>query len=137
MLRKALGAGLAGLGLVGGAAAVHYDSNGKTSVTVKDAVHHRTESVQLSGASGKTYSCPPGTRAKIEPHDLLAGRIEITLRHVRKTERTIERRYPNHRAAGSVVDRYNALQRRDHKLVAAFNREVDAHNAILGSDCTT
>jgi len=39
-------------------------------------------------------------------------------------------------APAPVVDRYNALGRRDNRLVAAYNAEVEAHNAILERDCT-
>lgn len=135
MIRK-LAAGLAGLGLIGGAGTVIYNHNGSTTVRVKDSKTGKVESVDIGGA-GKAFSCPAGTHNKLEPYDLEAGRIQLTLLRVRSVERGIERRYPGHHAPTVVARRYNALLRRDDRLVSAFNRVVDAHNAILSRDCTS
>ena len=134
MIRKAVGA-LAGLGLIGGAGSVAYDQHGDATVKIKDTAGH-VHTVQIAAASGKAFSCPAGTRDKLEPYDLRAGRIKLTLLQVRRTEAAIERRYPTHTAPNAVADRYNALLLRDHRLVVAFNAEVDAHNAIIDSSCT-
>jgi hypothetical protein len=93
-------------------------------------------SVTLSGVGG-TFSCPEGTHKKVEPYDVTLGRIKLTLQQVRRQEHGLERRYPSHRAPGPAVDKYNALRHRDHRLVAAFNAEVDARNALLKRDCSS
>jgi hypothetical protein len=134
MVRK-LAAGLAGLGLIGGTGAVAYNHNGSTTVRIKDAKTGKVESVNIAGV-GKPFTCPAGTRNKLEPYDLTAGRIKLTLRGVRRIERRIELRYPSHHAPDAVARRYNALLRRDGRLVSAFNRTVDAHNEIINRDCT-
>jgi hypothetical protein len=134
MIRK-LAAGLAGLGLIGGAGTVIYNHNGSTTVRITDPKTGQVQSVSI-GASGQAFSCPAGTRNRLEPYDLEAGRIKLTLLRVRRVERAIERRYPSHNAPSSVARRYNALLRRDNRLVSAFNRAVGAHNAIISRDCT-
>ncbi len=117
MLRK-VAAGLAGLGLIGGAGgAVIHDSSGAL------------RSVQ-------TFSCPAGINDKVKPYDVALGRIDLTLRPVRRAERAIERQYPSHHAPLAVLHRYEALQRRDDQLVSAYNREVDRRNALIHRDCT-
>lgn len=134
MVRRVV-AGLVGLGLVGGAGTVIYNHNGSTTVRIKDAKTGRVETVNIGGG-GKSYSCPAGTNKKLEPYDLEAGRIKLTVLRVRHLERRIELRYPGHNAPAAVALRYNALLRRDDRLVSAFNRMVDAHNAIISRDCT-
>jgi hypothetical protein len=136
MVRKGIAAGLAGLGLIGGAGSVVYNNNGDATVKVKNDRTGKVESVQLH-AGGRSFSCPAGTRDKVEPHDLELGRIQLTLRQVRGQERKLERQYPNHRAPDAVVDQYNALVRRDNRLVDVYNAEVDTRNAILDRDCTS
>jgi hypothetical protein len=135
MLMKAA-AGLAGLGLIGGTGTVIYQNNGDTTVEIKNERSGRVQTVEISTAGGQTFSCPVGTRDKLEPHDIKLGRIKLTLQNVRRAERKIERRYPSHEAPGNVVNRYDALGRRDDQLVQAFNTGVDRRNAILDRDCT-
>jgi len=133
MIRKAA-AMVTGLGLVGGAGSVVYNQHGDAIVTIKDrAGHTQTVSIATSGAK---FSCPNGTHDKLAAHDVRAGRIKLTLLQVRRTEDEIERLYPGGNAPTSVVTRYHALANRDHRLVAAYNAEMDAHNAIIDSDCT-
>jgi hypothetical protein len=134
MLRKAA-AGLAGLGLIGGAGSVVYGHNGDATVRIKDSKTGQVQTVHIAG-SGKSYSCPSGTHDKLEPHDLRAGRIKLTLHRVRTQEHALERRYPGGRAPARIVVRYKALNSRDGSLVAAFNSEIDAHNAIIDRDCS-
>lgn len=134
MLRKAA-AGLAGLGLIGGAGTVVYNNNGDATVKIKDDRTGKVQSVFLGGG-GKSFSCPSGTHDKVEPYDIKLGRIKLTLQRLRREERGIEKRYPSNRAPNRVVVRYNALGHRDDRLVAAFNAEVDARNAIIDRDCT-
>ena len=93
-------------------------------------------SVQLTGVGGKKFSCPDGTHDKVAPLDIKLGRIKLTLQQLRVQEDKLDRQYPNHTAPHAVVVRYNALAHRDDLLVAAFNAQVDAHNAIIDRDCT-
>lgn len=133
MIRGAV-AGVVGLGLIGGAGSVVYDDSGTATVTIKNKGGEQT--VRLFGdKGGKSYSCPPGTEDKLSPHDIKAGRIELTLRQVRRQERRIEKKYPDAAPPQAVIDHYEALNRRDNRLVSAYNAEIDAHNAILESDC--
>jgi hypothetical protein len=136
MIRRAVVAGLTGLGLIGGTAAIVYNKNGSETVKIKDPKTGQVRSVSIAGATGAQYSCPSGTRAKLEPYDIEAGRIKLTLEKVRAQERAILRQYPSHRAPHAVVVRFKALGRRDSQLVSAFNTEVDRRNAILDQDCT-
>ena len=134
MVRGLIGSGLAALGIVGGAAAIHYSNNGSATVKVKD--HGVTRTVKLGGAGGATYSCPAGTEDKLKPIDITSGRIKITLQDVRSQLRRLDAQYPNHVAPGPVVTRYNGLIRREHALVTAFNNSVAQHNQTIQSDCT-
>jgi hypothetical protein len=134
MLRKAA-AGLAGLGLIGGAGSVVYNHNGDATVKIKDASGH-VQTVRLGGGDGRAFSCPDGTSDKLREPDITAGRIKLTLQKVRREEAALERRYPHGRGASHrIAVRYNALVRRDNRLVDAFNAAIDAHNAILHEDC--
>ena len=118
---------------------------------------------EIAGGNGKTFMCPDGTDAKLEPIDIEAGRIKITMRNLRKSIdamddridaidkdlKAVERRYPGGQAPGSVVARYNRtvkrvnrlvkrekqLSKRDDRLVKAYNAAIDKHNAVLTSDC--
>jgi hypothetical protein len=130
---RRIAAGLAGLGLIGGAGAVTYN-HGTPTVTVND--HGRKEKVTLPMDHGKSYSCPADIDSKLSPHDLTAGRIKLTLDGVRAQERKIELRYPSHTAPKTTADRYNGLIIWDRALVKSFNHEVDARNAIIDSECT-
>lgn len=135
MLRQAA-ASLAGLGLIGGAGTVIYNNSGDATVKITDDKTGKVQTVQIRAAGGKSFSCPVGTNDKLEPYDIKLGRVKLTLQQVRRAERKIDQRYPSHRAPGAVVDRYNALVRRDRRLVAAFNALVDTRNAIVDRDCT-
>jgi hypothetical protein len=121
--------------LIGGAGTVVYNNHGDATVSIKNKNTGRVQRVRIE-ADGKTFSCPLGTGDKLKPYDIAAGRIKLTLLQVRSRENAMFRRYPTHRAPGSVVDRFNALKRRDHRLVGAYNAEIGAHNAILRRDCT-
>jgi hypothetical protein len=135
VIRRAIAGGLAGLGLIGGTASVVYNSNGDATVKIKDSTG-KVQTVNIGGAGGQTFSCPSGTHSKLEPYDIKAGRIKLTLQQVRRQEKRIEQQYPGHQAPDPVVTRYRALSRQDDRLVAAFNAAIDAHNAILDQDCT-
>jgi hypothetical protein len=135
MIRRAA-AGLAGLGLIGGAGTVIYNNSGDATVKIKDNATGKVQTVRIAGGNGRSFSCPDGERAKLEPYVIRLGRIKLTLRQVRREERKIEQQYPSDRAPHRVVVRYNALGRRDDRLVAAYNAEVDTHNAIIDRDCT-
>jgi hypothetical protein len=94
---RQVAAGLAGLGLVGGVGAVTYNDDGTAKVTISDK-QGRTEPVKIEGDRGQNFSCPDGTEAKLEPIDIQAGRIKITLRRVHKSISAIEKRYPGREA---------------------------------------
>ena len=141
-------AGLIGLGIVGGAGAVTYGDDGTAEVTITDAQGHE-ETVEIAGDNGKVFMCPDGTDALLEPIDIEAGRIKITMRRVGKRMDandknidSIDKRYPGREAPGDVVDRYNRLVKRDKRLVKrhnrltdAYNAQIDKHNAVLDSEC--
>jgi hypothetical protein len=132
MLRKAA-AGLAGLGLIGGAGAVVYNHNGDAAVKIRQG-SGRVQSVRIS-AGGRTFSCPFGTRDKLKPHDIMLGRIKPALRGVRRKEHVFLLRYPSRRAPDAVVRRFNVLKRHEARLVTAYNAQARAHNAILERAC--
>jgi hypothetical protein len=134
VIRGLIGTGLAGLGLVGGAAAIHYSDNGSATVKVKD--HGVTRTVKLGGGGGQSYSCPASAIDKMRPIDIQSGRIKLTIQDVEGEMKQIEAQYPGGTAPGAVVHRYNGLFRRDHELVAAFNDSIAQHNQIIQSDCT-
>jgi hypothetical protein len=134
VLRKAA-AGLAGLGLIGGAGSVVYNHHGDATVKIKDAAGN-VQTVRLGSGNGRAFSCPDGTSDRLQGTDITAGRIKLTLQKLRREEAALERRYPHGRGASrTVIVRYNAMVRRDNRLVDAFNAEIDAHNAILHEDC--
>jgi hypothetical protein len=117
--------------LIGGAGTVVYNNSGDATVRIQDQKTGQVQTVRIT-SGGQRFSCPSGTREKLEPHDIRAGRITLTLQQVRREIRKIDDQYPGNVAPGPVVDRYNALVRRDDRLVAAYNAEVD----ILERDCT-
>jgi hypothetical protein len=133
---KEFAGGVAGLALIGGAGSVVYNGGGDATVKITNPESGVVQSVRLSGGDGQTFSCPPGTNDMVTPHDIKLGRIKLTLQQVRREIRRIERQYPNNVAPGHIVDRYNALSRRDTRLVRAYNVEVDVRNAIIDRDCT-
>lgn len=135
MVRKTVAA-LTGLGLIGGAGTVAYNNHGDATVKIKDA-HGQVHTVVIKGNSGKQFSCPTGTDDQLKPYDLHAGRVELTLQAVRRSERAIEARYPGSVAPRAVVVRYRTLHARDNRLVSAYNAQIDAHNAILDRNCTS
>lgn len=133
MLGK-LAAGVAGLGLIGGAGTVVYNNHGDATVKIKNEKTGRVQRVRIK-AGGKSFLCPVGIDDKLKPYDLVAGRIRLTLRQVRREEHVLLAQYPGG-APASVVTHFNTLHRRDDRLVAAYNREIRGHNAVLRHDCT-
>jgi hypothetical protein len=91
-----LAAGVAGLGLIGGAGTVVYNNHGDATVKIKNEKTGRVQSVRIE-AGGKSFLCPLGMDDKLKPCDLAAGRIKLTLRQVRGEEHAILRQYPSHR----------------------------------------
>jgi hypothetical protein len=132
---RTVAAGIVGLGLVGGAASVVYD-NGDATVTITNPKTGQTQSVTITGDDGRTFSCPSGTREKVEPMIVTMARIDLTLQKVRSQIRRIENEYPGHVAPGSVIAQYEALALRDKRLVTAYNDTVGQHNAVIDRDCT-
>lgn len=126
-----------GLGLVSGAGKVAYDKNGGATVKITDSKTGQVQTVHIATGGGKGFSCPSGTRAKLEPGVIELGRIELTLQKVRRQEHAIETRYPGRVAPHAVVVRYKALVRREGRLVTAYNANVDAHNAVIDRTCKT
>lgn len=108
----------------------------------------KTARVQLE-VDGKTYSCPRGTAARLDPIDQQSGTIKLKLRAVRRDQEPLARRldqldklYPGKSAPRAIADEYNGLLRevrrlaaREGRLVRQYNRTVDQHNEILDSDC--
>lgn len=132
---RRIAAGLASLGLIGGVGAVTYDDNGSAEVTITDHGTKRTVTLPTE-AGGKAFHCPAGTRETVAAIDELSGRIQLTLQDVRRDEKAIEDRYPGRTAPKAIISKYNALMRRDDRLVTRFNRSTDDHNAVLDSECS-
>jgi hypothetical protein len=132
---KQAAAGLVGLGLIGGAGTVYYNNHGDATVKIENKKTGQVQTVRIVGGDGRSFSCPSGENEQLDPHVIRLGRIKITLRQVRRVERRLEREYPTG-APSSVLARYNALHRRDDRLVDSYNAEVNTHNAILDRDCT-
>ena len=127
-------AGLAGLGLVGGTAAVKYDDSGSATVKVTD--HGETRTVKLLVApDGPRYSCPADIDDQRAPRDELSARIKLTLREVGAELDRLEVRYPGPVVEPVIARRYNRLARRERRLTRAFNRSVAKHNALLKEEC--
>jgi hypothetical protein len=135
VVKKAVSA-LVGLGLIGGAGKVAYNHNGDATVKITGK-NGRVQTVQIQSDHGTSYSCPAGTHDQVEPLDVELGRIELTLRSVRRSEKAIDRRYPGRVAPHAVVVRFNSLVRREHRLVTVYNTVVDRHNAIIDRACQT
>jgi hypothetical protein len=109
MIRRTVGAGLAGLGLIGGAGAVAYNEDGSATVTVKDKAGV-AQTVRLE-SGGKTFSCPDGTEEKVSPHDIRLGRIDLTIRRVRRPRAEAGNAVPRPqraRACGGPIQRSSA-----------------------------
>jgi len=68
-------------------------------------------------SQGATSSRPSGTKDKLEPYTIKAGRIRLTLQQVRREEMKIERQYTAaDEPPPAVVDHYRALSNRDQRL---------------------
>ena len=131
---KRIAAGLVGVGLIGGVGSVAYNPDGSATVTIDD--HGKQMKVDLPmEAGGKSYNCPDGVDDTLEPFDVRAGRITLTLRQVRKQEKAIEKAHPGRTATKAVARKYNRLAAKDDRLVDLFNDTVDERNAILERDC--
>jgi hypothetical protein len=134
MVRRVM-AGLAGLGLIGGVGAVTHNDDGSTTVSITDK-NGKVHTVNIAGDGGKTFSCPDGTEAKLDPVDIRAGRIKLTLRRVDKSMSSLEKRYPRGKGPPTpAAHRYNGLLKREKQLIKAYNETVDQHNAVIDSDC--
>jgi hypothetical protein len=137
MVRGIIATGVVGLGLVGGAGAVTYNDDGTATVKIDE---HNTPKDESDDArvtfktGGRTYSCPPGTDEQLASGDIKAGRIKITMKRNRKQLRAIEKAHPNG-APPDVHAEYQRRAKRDAALVAAYNDQVDLHNAIIKEDC--
>jgi hypothetical protein len=103
-----IAAGVAALGLVGGAGSVAWH-DGTATVKVKDA-NGVTHSTDLE-MGGQQYRCPSGEPDKLASIVEEAGRIKITID-----------------AGVSDRARYNAL-------VDAYNAKADQYNARIREDC--
>jgi len=135
MIREALAAGLTGLGLVGGTAAIKYDDSG--AATVKLTEHGRTRSVTLGvDRGGPRYACPSDIDDLLAPRDRLTGRIKLTLRDVGAELDRLEAQYPGAVVEPAVARRYRGLARRERQLARAFNRSVAKHNTFLKEECS-
>jgi hypothetical protein len=138
MVRGIIATGVVGLGLVGGAGAVTYNDDGTATVSIdeRNTPKDSSDDARVTfKTSGKTHSCPPGLGDQLASGDIKAGRIKITLKRNRKQLRAIEKAHPNG-APPDVYAEYQRRAKRDDALVAAYNDEVDLHNAILEENCT-
>ena len=132
--------GVVGLGLIGGAGSVAYHDDGTATVKVdeRNTPGDASDDARVTfKASGNKYSCPPGVRDQLEPGDIKAGRIKITMKRNRQQVHVIEKAHPDRVLPPAVYDKYQLLAKRDKALVAAFNDQVAHHNAILKVNCTT
>ena len=135
MLREAVGAGLVGLGLIGGAAAVTYDDSGSATVEIEKGGVTRT--TELGGQKGgPTYSCPADIDETLAPFDERSGRIKLTEEDVAAQLDQLDAQYPQQTVPPTIARQYNDLLDRDKQLVQAFNESVDKRNAILVRECT-
>lgn len=139
MIKGLIATGVVGLGLVGGAGAVTYSDDGTATVRIDE---HNTPKDSSDDArttfktGGKTYSCPTRLGDRLESGDIKAGRIEITMKRNRKRLDAIDKANPDRVLPPAVYDEYQRRSKRDKALVAAFNDQVDLHNAILEVNCT-
>ncbi|MDP2709624.1 MAG: hypothetical protein Q8O56_00275 [Solirubrobacteraceae bacterium] len=116
---------------------VTYDRDGNATVTVNDQGIERKVTIAGDPNSPK-FDCPDGIEEKLSPYDILAGKMQLASDDTRKDMTALERRHPDSAAAPkSVIAKWEALQARDKRLVARYNRAVDKRNAILDTDCTT
>ena len=134
MIKELVATGLAGLGIVGGVAAVKYSDDGSAKVEISEDGQTRT--VRLGAdQSGPGYSCPAGIDSMLAPIDETSGRIKLTIQDVDAKIDQIDAEYPGQYAPGLVVKRYNALVEREHELTDEFNDSVDRRNAVLEAEC--
>jgi len=130
-----IAAGLAALGVLAGAGAVTYDSDGSATVTVKDQGIERKVTLPMQ-AGGPNYKCPDDIKEKLSPYDILAGRMRLASQDVRRDLKALEARYPDRDAPVSVIRQYHAMAQRDDRLVNRYNRAIDKRNAAIAADCS-
>ena len=133
MIKRVIAAGAVGLGLAGGVGTVVHNDDGSSTVKLNDGGH--TSKVTIA-AGGKEYSCPPGVEDDLDRVLVRIGRMKLALDKLRRREKAIEAAHPEEIPSAHVIERYNKLSNRDDRLVDAYNRAVDEHNAILASRCT-
>jgi hypothetical protein len=119
-----------------------------TPPATPSAPAEKTQTVKLK-LSGRTYTCPIGINDKLNPYRQAAGELQLQLTSLRASLqvkearlRALDKQYPGKEAPSSVADAYNALARsvraeiaREARFVHAFNREVEAHNHLIESEC--
>src|SRR5262245_30168371 len=126
MLGRVAATGLAGLGLVGGVAAVNYDDSGNAKVKITE--NGKTRTVTIKGdKGGPAYSCPGDIDNKLAPIDEQVGRIQLTIRDVEGEIRRLEARYPQRAVPAPILKQFNALYDRDDDLIQAYNQSIDEH----------
>jgi hypothetical protein len=130
-------ASVVGLGLIGGVGAVTYNDDGTATVRIdeRNTPNDASDDARVTfKTNGKAYSCPDGIEEQLEPGDIEAGRIKITMRRLGKQLRAIEKANPEG-APPAVYARYKRLAKRHDDLVDRFNDAVDRHNGILEASC--
>lgn len=134
VMRRILG-GLVGLGLVGGAGSVIYNHHGGATVQIRDKNGH-VQNVQLDFGK-KSFSCPSGEQAQLEPLLIRQGRIKLTLQGVDKDLQKILKEYPgaHPNIPHAVLVRAKSEYARVKPLVKAYRAAVDQYNAKLRRDC--
>src|SRR5262245_47151591 len=147
MLRVAVVVGgLAGLGLIGGAAHVVHSNNGIATVTnaktgdstvaIKNDKTGKSQTVTLPDDGGGRATCRWDTLDELDAYAITLDRIKLKVQQVRGQMRQMELKYPSDTAPDAVVERYKALWRLEQRLVDAFNSQNDDRNAVIDRDCT-
>jgi hypothetical protein len=118
------------------AALAGSNDNGDSTVTFKNEQTGKTQSVTLPAAAGGRVRCSLDTLEELKAYDIALGRMKLMLDQVRRQERSIELKYPSHTAPDAVVVQYNALWRREHRLIDLYNNQNHIRNAKIDRDCT-
>lgn len=91
--------------------------------------------VTTTGADGKTYSCNAGVLDRVDTAKDRVTRREKVLKSRRAEVRNLRKQYPDGKAPGDVVDRYNDLLARANAQVRWTNKAVAQYNRVLRDAC--
>jgi hypothetical protein len=90
----------------------------------------------VESTNGRTYRCGRFEVAELDGIEAEIDKSHNLTRRLARQIKAIDRRYPDHRAPGDVVDRYNALLKSYRTRLRKDNRLVDRYNTKLEADCT-